>query len=252
MFVKPKRPVSRIFIHCTAYGRGDLKGKALLNAVDSWHKARGWDKVGYHYLIDRDGLLIPTYRGLEEKPIAQANNNTGTIAICLDGLAITDFNAKQFATLRALADDIDAAYLNLVHYHGHCEVANKACPVFDYKAVLGLDAAGYRHPHTSIPIVPAPTVSDVQPTASNVRNTNVTTSYNLGIRILHRTAAGQDVAWIQKQLDIKDDGLFGQKTYDAIVAYQKKHNLFPDGIVGKNTWKQLIFEFNPTMVRGQS
>jgi N-acetylmuramoyl-L-alanine amidase len=232
-FTKPARPVSRIFIHCTAYGRGDLFGKQLLDAVNSWHVARGWDKIGYHYLIDRNGLLIPTYRSLEEKPIAQANNNTGTIAISLDGLIKTDFNAKQFATLRNLADLIDAVYKNIVHYHGHCEVANKACPVFDYKAVLGLDAHGYRN-HTG----------NSSATAEVLTPAAVPETKNpISRRVLQKTLSGVDVAWVQRRLGVKDDGDFGHFTDDAVRAYQKKNGLRVDGIVGKNTWDCLIRDF---------
>lgn len=36
------------------------------------------------------------------------------------------------------------------------------------------------------------------------------------------------------------DDIFGDKTYNAVVAFQKSRNLTPDGIVGYNTWKKLL------------
>lgn len=36
------------------------------------------------------------------------------------------------------------------------------------------------------------------------------------------------------------DGAFGDKTYNAVIEFQKSRSLVPDGIVGKNTWKALL------------
>lgn len=37
------------------------------------------------------------------------------------------------------------------------------------------------------------------------------------------------------------DGIFGNKTKTAVIAFQKSHKLTEDGIVGKNTWKALLY-----------
>jgi N-acetyl-anhydromuramyl-L-alanine amidase AmpD len=208
-------------------------GQKLLDEVTSWHKVRGFRTTGYHYLIDREGTLIPTYRGLEEVPAAQEGNNTGSIAICLDGLKQSDFNEKQFATLRELADAIDAAYSGLVHYHGHCEVANKACPVFDYKMVLNLNPKGFRVKGDAGNI-------SVPPNHQKMESKRY---YPNGSRLLHKTSQGKDVAWVQKNLGIDDDGLFGKDTFDAVVKFQQEQGLDDDGVIGKDTWKALIAAF---------
>ena len=36
------------------------------------------------------------------------------------------------------------------------------------------------------------------------------------------------------------DGIFGTKSHNAVVAFQKKYKLSADGIVGKNTWNKLL------------
>lgn len=36
------------------------------------------------------------------------------------------------------------------------------------------------------------------------------------------------------------DGIFGDKTYNAVVAFQKSRGLVIDGIVGYNTWRKLL------------
>ena len=142
-FVKPDRPVDRVFLHCSASDNPDHDDIA---AIRSWHvDGNGWSDVGYHYFIRKDGTLEEG-RPLERIPAAQAGNNAGSLAICLHGLAEKFFTEAQYRALVALAREIDAAYSGRVTFHGHCEVANKTCPVFPYARVLGLDAEGRMAP----------------------------------------------------------------------------------------------------------
>lgn len=142
-FTVPERPVHVVFVHCTASDHDAHDDAAV---IDQWHRQRGWRGIGYHVFIRRDGA-IQRGRPLEEVPAAQEGHNGGSIALCLHGFKT--FAPAQFEALRRLADAIDAAYAERgrrLRWRGHCEVANKLCPNFDYRAVLGLDAAGFRRP----------------------------------------------------------------------------------------------------------
>ena len=57
--------------------------------------------------------------------------------------------------------------------------------------------------------------------------------------VLKMGDSGDEVKRLQKALGIKDDGDFGPATKAAVVAFQKKHKLYADGVVGKNTWARL-------------
>lgn len=139
MFKKPIRSVRRVFLHCTA---SDDPAADNIETITKWHKLRGFNTIGYHFLIHKDGKVSPG-RNIEVTPAAQAGNNLGTIAICLHGLKKDLFTQAQFISLKQLVSEINKAYGGKVTFHGHREVANKTCPVFDYKTVLGLDKQGY-------------------------------------------------------------------------------------------------------------
>lgn len=56
---------------------------------------------------------------------------------------------------------------------------------------------------------------------------------------------GEDVKTVQElliQLGYKPgsiDGVFGEKTEDAVVSFQEENNLYADGVVGSNTWAEI-------------
>jgi N-acetylmuramidase/Putative peptidoglycan binding domain len=57
--------------------------------------------------------------------------------------------------------------------------------------------------------------------------------------VLKMGDTGEAVKTLQKALGIKDDGDFGPGTKAAVVAFQQKHRLYADGVVGKNSWVKL-------------
>jgi hypothetical protein len=46
---------------------------------------------------------------------------------------------------------------------------------------------------------------------------------------------GEDVEWLQEKLGVTVDGDFGPATKAAVIAFQERHGLHPDGIVGAKT-----------------
>ena len=63
--------------------------------------------------------------------------------------------------------------------------------------------------------------------------------------LVYTGSRGEDVKTLQAQLNALGyncgdvDGIFGAKTYNAVVKFQKDRGLAVDGIVGKNTWAAL-------------
>lgn len=220
-FIKPKRRVTRVFLHCSA---SDQPAHDNVETMRRWHKERGWSDVGYHLFIRKDGTVEPG-RSLELTPAAQAGHNAATIAICLHGLHKDAFTQAQFASLQRLIGQIDKAYDGAVTVHGHREVACKACPVFDYIGVLGLDARGY---YDGPDAIGADAEKDVPLS-----------------RQLRRGASGPDVRALQAALKAlgfdcgRMDGDFGDRTLEAVKRFQEARHLIPDGIVGVLTREAL-------------
>ncbi len=57
--------------------------------------------------------------------------------------------------------------------------------------------------------------------------------------VLRMGDKGEDVKRLQTALGISADGDFGPNTKKAVIALQKKHKLYADGIVGRQTWAVL-------------
>lgn len=69
--------------------------------------------------------------------------------------------------------------------------------------------------------------------------------YFITDRLLKRGSRGESVKWLQYELNaakvanLDVDGVFGEATYKAVIAYQKAKGLEVDGIVGEQTIKSL-------------
>jgi N-acetylmuramoyl-L-alanine amidase len=144
-FVKPKRYVTRVFVHCSASDDPALVGQKLIDTITHWHLNRKpplkpFKEIGYHFVIDKPGQTFPC-RSLEKIPAGQEGHNIGSIAICVHGLK--DFTPTSMSALQSLCQEINSAYEGKVTFHGHKEVnPHKECPVYDYKKILNLEEGG--------------------------------------------------------------------------------------------------------------
>ena len=57
---------------------------------------------------------------------------------------------------------------------------------------------------------------------------------------LKRGDKGEGVKFLQRRLVLKEDGIFGPLTEEAVKEFQKEHRLAVDGIVGDKTWAALM------------
>ena len=127
------RKITEIIIHCadTPEGRNDKAAD-----IRRWHKAKGWNDIGYHYVIDLDGT-IEAGRDIEQAGAHAQGHNANSIGICyiggkrLNKPADTRTDAQKSSMLLLLK------YLRQKYPNskiiGHRDVSEKPCPCFDAK-----------------------------------------------------------------------------------------------------------------------
>jgi len=133
------RKITHIVIHCTATPAGK---EVSVKEIDRWHRARGFAKIGYHYIIHLDGS-VSVGRKEEEAGAHVAGHNATTIGISyVGGVDANDVNkardtrtdAQKFAMAR-LVGELLARYPG-AEVLGHRDFPGvaKACPCFDARA----------------------------------------------------------------------------------------------------------------------
>lgn len=135
--------VREVIIHCSASEWGDAE------EIDKWHKARGWNGIGYHYVITngyrkQGKIYIATNDGIVERGRnlprqgAHCKGHNKAIGVCLIGNY--KFTSKQlFESLPKLLYGLSRSYE--LDIYGHYEFnSNKTCPNINikiYKELLG-------------------------------------------------------------------------------------------------------------------
>lgn len=94
-----------------------------------WKNTHGWDRGGYHFYIDSDGVLYINYNP-ERITWGVAHNNNHTIHISVEANSKTDYSQKQLEVrdyvTRILMDELSIPASKV---QGHWEVFNNtSCP----------------------------------------------------------------------------------------------------------------------------
>lgn len=137
-----KRKIDKIAIHHS----GSRFGCALL--IDQWHKERGWEGIGYHFVIgnglpypgssylpELDGM-IEIGRNLEEIGAHVKGHNENTIGICLIGdehFSMSQLNHLS-KLLRRLMSWCDLSADDIMG-HNEFEGANTLCPMINMNTI---------------------------------------------------------------------------------------------------------------------
>lgn len=118
-----------IIVHC-ADTPPDMD--VTVEMIRGWHKAKGWDDIGYHWLVRRDGSV---HAGRDEDLVGAhvQGQNSHSIGICLagGGGGKFDFTRGQLEALTYLINALLLKYRR-ARVTGHNEFdAGKTCPNFD-------------------------------------------------------------------------------------------------------------------------
>lgn len=204
------RKLNEIIVHCAATREGQ---NYTVNQIRSWHKNRGWNDIGYHYVIYLDGS---THEG---RPLGKtgahvAGRNTGTVGICYvggvkkDGKTPKDTRTPaQKLALEALIKKLMREYPTIKTISGHNQYAAKACPSFDAHKE-------YQHLTGDKKHVPIPIADE-------------------------RTRYLQKLLALAGYYSGQHDGIAGKKTKEALISYQTDNSLKQTGRFDTATVSQL-------------
>ncbi len=217
-----------IVIHCTAT---PLDMDIGAREIDRWHRARGFFRIGYHFVIRRDGTVE---QGREVNTVgAHAKGiNDRSVGIALVGGVAKDgktpennFTPEQWETLDQLVAEMESLY-SKAQVIGHRDVDHKRdCPSFDVR-VWQAKRTGQEQPEVGR------------------RKRKKSFKRPLVYSVLREGSRGPLVKNLQARLtrfsDIPVNSYFGPETVLAVLDFQTQHRLIADGIVGPRTWSALL------------
>jgi hypothetical protein len=129
------REIHRIIIHMSYTPPSMDIGVA---EIDQWHRQRGFDRIGYHKVIRRDGT-VEDGRPLEVPGAHTLGENADSIGICLVGgkhrsrdTHDCNFTSAQWRALDRACRDLLLEFGDL-DISGHRDWAARGCPGFDAK-----------------------------------------------------------------------------------------------------------------------
>lgn len=222
------RDIKYIVIHCTA-GPQNQPTKEIL----AYWKSLGWSKPGYHHEINADGTIEDLL------PIDQISNgvkgyNSHSIHISYKGGIDSHGNPVDNRT--------DAQKQSQIF------LIRKYKEMFPNAVVLGhrdfstdLNGNGIIDRWEWIKSCPA---FDVRDWLKSVNLEPVVKPSKIIYKLNYPLIKDSKVKEIQLALNARGykldpDGVFGQKTHDAVVSFQKKNGLIWDGVIGINTAAKL-------------
>lgn len=130
------RTINEIIIHSTATPKGM---NATAKDIDKWHRAKGYDCIGYHFVILKNGQ-IQAGRAVGAVGAHCRGHNANTIGIAYVGglnehkqSADTRTNDQKNA-LKSLIRELIKIYPTIKKISGHRDYSNTACPSFDATA----------------------------------------------------------------------------------------------------------------------
>lgn len=128
------RKIKRIIVHCSDTEEGTVE------SIRKYHiEVKGWQDVGYHYVILRDGA-IESGRSPDVVGAHCKGHNEDSLGICLVG-KLGRYTLKQLLSLKHLTDKLRDIYgigIGSIFCHYELDQHGKTCPDFTKDDLLKL------------------------------------------------------------------------------------------------------------------
>lgn len=237
----------QVFVHHPGYAireaadRGNVMSeKAVLRDIETSAMKRGWWGIQYDVCVGQSGTIYAG-RGLARSGATSGDvdkdgthNNTEGEAICVlirPGTAMTD---ECKASLTRLLD----AHGGDVFGHQEAGGSVTSCP--------GEERMAFLEDHRNPAAKPKAAATKPKPKKTPAKQDwTETIMASLGV---HKRGDSRSIQIKRAQallnasgmFHLKEDGVFGRRTEQAVDEYQSHFKLAVDGIVGPKTWRHLL------------
>ena len=127
------RIITLLIVHCSAVRPGQ---RSSAKDIDRWHRDKGWNGIGYHYVVRRDGSMEPG-RPIEEVGAHCVGHNSHSIGICYEGgldehgEEADTRTPEQKRALRKLLEELHGRFPKALIVGHHDLNPGKKCPCYD-------------------------------------------------------------------------------------------------------------------------
>jgi len=127
------RIITLLIVHCSAVRPGQ---RSSAKDIDRWHRDKGWNGIGYHYVVRRDGSMEPG-RPIEEVGAHCVGHNSHSIGICYEGgldehgEEADTRTPEQKVALRKLLEELHGRFPKALIVGHHDLNPGKKCPCYD-------------------------------------------------------------------------------------------------------------------------
>lgn len=133
----PRSFTDHIVIHYSAATQVDGRDVTARD-IDRWHRAKGWLGIGYNFVIERGGSIVPG-RAVDAVGAHTLNYNHRSVGICVVGQPDdtnptgVNFTDAQWRALGCQVGELAEKYPN-ARVCGHRDLNATQCPGFDVGA----------------------------------------------------------------------------------------------------------------------
>lgn len=208
--------------------------------IHNWHIRQGWCGIGYHYFINKKGEI---FKGRPEHTVGSHTKgyNSTSIGICFEG----KYNKEVMPQAQIKAGKELVTYLkkkyNITEVKRHKDLMATDCPgsLFPFDEVVGQAQENLVLSFQRAAIADGVKLPKYGADGSYGNETKAAMQKCVvKKRLIYKYKNCTKL--VQRLLGVKQDGLCGKVTVDAIKKFQKKKGLVVDGKCGLATWSALL------------
>ena len=210
------------------------KGVSAVYAFERHHLAKGWDGIGYNWLVDESGTIFEG-RGWDARAAATKGLNSRSISVCYTGNGFRRVPENALASITTVIAEAEAHFGKPLWVSTHRRKGSTTCP----GDVLGdWVEGGMETPSNPSDVDWAAIVQYIKDLHAKVSR-----------KPLKRGARGLEVRVVQSHLNHRGfdagvvDGIYGRRTKAAVKAFQESQGFLKvNGVVNGQTFNALFLQ----------